>query len=106
MVKDCPKCGLVNPPSAVRCDCGYDFVSKTVEQSYATTGGKTAWPDGCSRLLGYALLALGPLWAVMGVLSAGRHDPSTPFGAGAMLGALCPGLVALALGAYLIRWRR
>jgi hypothetical protein len=23
--KDCPKCGLVNPPAAQRCDCGYDF---------------------------------------------------------------------------------
>ncbi len=31
-VKDCPRCGLVNPPSAERCDCGYDFVSHTVER--------------------------------------------------------------------------
>ncbi len=22
---DCPQCGLVNPPEALRCDCGYDF---------------------------------------------------------------------------------
>lgn len=22
---DCPTCGLVNPPGAVKCDCGYDF---------------------------------------------------------------------------------
>jgi hypothetical protein len=33
-VRDCPKCGLVSPPEAVRCDCGYDFVSRTVEWSY------------------------------------------------------------------------
>jgi hypothetical protein len=33
-VKDCPKCGLVNPPDAQRCDCGYDFVTRTVEESY------------------------------------------------------------------------
>src|SRR5262245_54183428 len=25
MAKDCPKCGLLNPPNAQRCDCGYDF---------------------------------------------------------------------------------
>jgi len=22
---DCPTCGIINPPEAVRCDCGYDF---------------------------------------------------------------------------------
>jgi hypothetical protein len=36
--KDCPKCGLVNPPSAQRCDCGYDFVSRTTERSYLGAG--------------------------------------------------------------------
>lgn len=25
MAKDCPVCGLVNPPEAVWCDCGYEF---------------------------------------------------------------------------------
>ena len=24
--KECPKCGIVNPPEAVKCDCGYSFV--------------------------------------------------------------------------------
>ena len=24
---DCPTCGLANPPGALRCDCGYDFVA-------------------------------------------------------------------------------
>jgi Flp pilus assembly protein TadB len=28
---DCPRCGLVNPPTAQRCDCGYDFLSRKVE---------------------------------------------------------------------------
>jgi|GEM_PF-3117835 len=32
--QDCPRCGLVNPPSAQRCDCGYDFVSRSAQQSY------------------------------------------------------------------------
>ena len=32
---DCPRCGLINPNTALRCDCGYDFDSKTVEKSYA-----------------------------------------------------------------------
>lgn len=29
MVQDCPKCKLVNPPTAVLCDCGYNFQTRT-----------------------------------------------------------------------------
>jgi hypothetical protein len=32
--KDCPRCRLVNPPTAQRCDCGWDFVSRTQQESY------------------------------------------------------------------------
>jgi len=31
---ECPRCGLINPESTQRCDCGYDFISSTVEKSY------------------------------------------------------------------------
>jgi hypothetical protein len=31
----CPKCGLINPDSAERCDCGYDFASGQMKLSYA-----------------------------------------------------------------------
>jgi hypothetical protein len=30
----CPRCGLFNPESALRCDCGYDFETKTIQTSY------------------------------------------------------------------------
>ncbi|MDA2930376.1 hypothetical protein MYX84_10595 [Acidobacteria bacterium AH-259-O06] len=30
----CPRCGLINPDTAQRCDCGYDFEKGTVESSY------------------------------------------------------------------------
>jgi hypothetical protein len=31
----CPKCHLINPETAQRCDCGYDFGSGTMKDSYA-----------------------------------------------------------------------
>ena len=45
MAKECPKCRLLNPPEAQRCDCGYDFESGRVEQSYITAKPKRegAW---------------------------------------------------------------
>lgn len=41
MVKNCPKCGLANPDSAQRCDCGFDFESHRVEKSFANPSDKT-----------------------------------------------------------------
>ncbi len=37
---DCPKCGLINPESAQRCDCGYDFGTGEIKQSYLTKRDK------------------------------------------------------------------
>lgn len=31
----CPRCGLHNPQIAERCDCGYDFQTKTVKGTYS-----------------------------------------------------------------------
>jgi hypothetical protein len=37
---DCPNCKLLNPPTATRCDCGYDFQTHTVQKSYLTERDK------------------------------------------------------------------
>jgi len=39
---NCPRCGLVNPGTAQRCDCGYDFISKSVQESYLTSTPNTS----------------------------------------------------------------
>jgi len=33
-MKTCPRCKLINPPSAARCDCGYDFAAGKLKASY------------------------------------------------------------------------
>ena len=38
--KVCPRCDLTNPASAVRCDCGYDFATRSVKQSYLHPQGR------------------------------------------------------------------
>ena len=30
----CPTCNLINSDSAIRCDCGYDFRYRSVQDSY------------------------------------------------------------------------
>src|SRR6266581_2209891 len=30
---NCPRCGLLNPETAQRCDCGYNFELRTVERT-------------------------------------------------------------------------
>lgn len=30
---ECPNCGLLNPPTSERCDCGFDFASGTMKES-------------------------------------------------------------------------
>ena len=32
--KKCQKCGLFNHETALRCDCGYDFTSEQMKESY------------------------------------------------------------------------
>jgi hypothetical protein len=30
---ECPNCGLLNPPTSERCDCGFDFSSRAMKGS-------------------------------------------------------------------------
>jgi len=34
--KKCPICGLINPDSGSRCDCGYDFETGIIKESYSS----------------------------------------------------------------------
>ncbi|MBN9523904.1 hypothetical protein J0H58_36240 [bacterium] len=101
----CPRCRLVNPPAAQRCDCGYDFLTQTVEQSYLTRLA-SAGPDAGSRVAGYGCLLLTPFLLLSGVLSAVKAVGAGGDSAGALgyaCGSILPGVGALCLAAYLLR---
>jgi len=50
-MKTCPECKLINPPNAQRCDCGYDFDTAQIKESYLTERDKqTAMRHGTTAV--------------------------------------------------------
>ena len=50
-MKDCPACHLANPDSALRCDCGYDFPSGAMKESYLPLRERLATQDKPTNIL-------------------------------------------------------
>lgn len=100
---ECPKCGLVNPSSAVRCDCGYDFTLGKMEKPYGA--GVQTPPYRWGTFVGVS----SGLGAVFEVFTAIESDSSAayvgqampPWPVGLLLGA---GLVVTCIG--VLRRRR
>ena len=55
----CPRCGLINDPDALRCDCGFDFKSRTVRESYDSN--QTKAPSTPVGIVGCILALIGAL---------------------------------------------
>jgi len=75
----CPQCGLFNPPSAMRCDCGWDFNSKTMKESYLKNtapaiSGNYSSNGSCQndhgqlkrQRIGFALVLFAGVWMMGG----------------------------------------
>ena len=65
----CPNCGLINPDSALRCDCGYDFPSATMKESYLTSGTSVE-ERGPASSAGTSVAAFGGVLLVFAGLTA------------------------------------
>ncbi len=69
----CPHCKLINPPTAQRCDCGYDFPTGKLRGSYLTERerkSRVAQSTGIGSFVMTLLFVAGYLQT--GNLSAGR----------------------------------
>ena len=90
-VKDCPKCRLVNPDSALRCDCGYDFPSGQMQSSYLADKDKLLRETSIGVLAGGFLI-----WGIFRVVSSFAH--------GVLPGLISAGLLFLVLAYYWPRY--
>jgi hypothetical protein len=71
MVRECPNCKLVNPPTAEQCDCGYDFLHPGPVRRPPRQGSAAA---GC---LGAAFGGvIGPIIGLL--IGLGSYPPPAP----------------------------
>lgn len=61
----CPRCGLVNPPSAQRCDCGHSFTPAAAARSRENEQARDKAAVGAAAMI---LMFLGGLSLVLGVV--------------------------------------
>lgn len=97
-LKHCPNCRLGNPDSAMRCDCGFDFESHSMKESYLSPKERHVVRNTSIS----ALVVIGVLRAVV-LLDKGDWGGA----------CLIFGVYAFLIGAVLvwrkylaIRWRR
>lgn len=68
-MRHCPKCGLVNPDVALRCDCGFDFDSGRALASYLTEKEQTARFNWRTQVFN-SLLGSMVVFAAIGLLNS------------------------------------
>lgn len=101
---DCPTCGLINPPTAQRCDCGYDFVQRRQMEPLAPTSRSYRLSRGTKvaivLIIFFLNMFLSSLVSNLGQRSA--TEPAIEHGLGYLFGLVVgrlfvSGVIALAI---------
>ena len=91
---ECKNCGLLNPDTAMRCDCGYDFPTHTVRAPYLVKPAKPA----SNRLVRQYVIACGVALAIEVLLFMMRPPfDDEPFVQNLLGYPLLPGLFVASL---------
>jgi hypothetical protein len=100
---DCPTCGLINPPTAQRCDCGYDFVQRRQMEPIAPTSGSYRLSRGAKIGIVLIIFFLNMFLSSL-VSNLGQRSTTEPsiHGLGYLLGLVVgtlfvSGVIALAI---------
>jgi hypothetical protein len=109
---NCPRCGLINPETAQRCDCGHDFISKRAGKPYSALEPNTPRSKIAVGAQVAALVLAGGavIWGCLMVHIALFPGASGEFGGYSVLLAaivdLPVGLVSLLVGLAVKKGRR
>jgi hypothetical protein len=104
---NCPTCGLVNPPTAQRCDCGYDFAERRQKQPLTAPSRSSHRLSRGTKIVIFVLIFLGHrLLVSIGPKSIppSTAEPSIARALGYLSGSLITGLLVSALIAFPIIW--
>ncbi len=89
-VQRCARCGLVNPPSARKCDCGYVFASGHMDEPLRVRPARQAGDGAATRglvaiIVGLISLAIAVAIVWISVARAKHHGGGTYYVATAPL---------------------
>ena len=108
MVNECPKCGLINPPTAEQCDCGYEFATGRVTGT--PTPRRSPSPVGWLLVPVFVVagIALGPMVRMAIITGPKPRELGVAFFAlqGAVCGALVGAVAGAVVAAILLRRQR
>jgi hypothetical protein len=102
----CPNCGLINPDSALRCDCGYDFNSSKIEKSYIPKKqkGPKKYALGIFMIILGSLFGLSALYSLSSIVIVVMNFSSTQLVAPEFLGSSLWALFITILTYLLLRY--